>query len=295
METSTLKTVFMDLNKLNKQNIISICKNNKYKCSIKFTKIKLIHIILKNKYKKYVYNNNINYIDIENNIIENYKIYLNTLKVKELKTILNIYGLSKNGNKYFLVDRIIKFKFYNKIVTYKTQLKLLTHKYQQNLLYIPEKNYFSNNYDLYNINAIYTPYDFYNIDEYTKHLENLKFLNKINLIYEQLAILSERWTPLISLVCNMLDLSLPTYDNMLSTIIDNKYNINNNNTTIINNISNFICNNEEDCNNCIVCMDNINKNDKCKKLSCGHIFHSSCINNWLSRVLECPMCRITIT
>lgn len=285
----------MDLNKLNKQNIISICKNNKYKCSIKFTKIKLIHIILKNKYKKYVYNNNINYIDIENNIIENYKIYLNTLKVKELKTILNIYGLSKNGNKYFLVDRIIKFKFYNKIVTYKTQLKLLTHKYQQNLLYIPEKNYFSNNYDLYNINAIYTPYDFYNIDEYTKHLENLKFLNKINLIYEQLAILSERWTPLISLVCNILDLSLPTYDNMLSTIIDNKYNINNNNTTIINNISNFICNNEEDCNNCIVCMDNINKNDKCKKLSCGHIFHSSCIDNWLSRVLECPMCRITIT
>tara|TARA_Y100000816_G_C26096178_1_gene580185 strand:+ start:1255 stop:2139 length:885 start_codon:yes stop_codon:yes gene_type:complete len=294
METPTLKTVFMDLNKLNKQSIISICKNNKYKCSVKFTKIKLIHIILKNKYKKFVYNNNINYIDIESNIIENYIIYLNTLKIKELKNILNIYGLSKNGNKYFLIDRIIKFKYYNKIVTYKTQLKLLAYKFQENLLYIPEKNYFGTNYELYNVNKIYTPYDFYNIDEYTKHLENLKYLNKINLIYEQLFILSERWVPLITVVCNMLDLSLPTYDNMLSTIIDNKYNINNNNTTIINNINNFICNNEE-CNNCIICMDNINKNDKCKKLDCGHIFHSSCIDNWLMRVLECPMCRKTIT
>ena len=39
----------------------------------------------------------------------------------------------------------------------------------------------------------------------------------------------------------------------------------------------------------------IEENEDCKKLECGHIFHSACIDNWLKRTLECPMCRNIIT
>ena len=35
-------------------------------------------------------------------------------------------------------------------------------------------------------------------------------------------------------------------------------------------------------------MENIQKNELCKKLDCNHIFHSGCINSWLKRNLECP-------
>ena len=48
-------------------------------------------------------------------------------------------------------------------------------------------------------------------------------------------------------------------------------------------------------NNCIVCMCEIEENEECKKLKCGHMFHSNCIDNWLKRTLECPMCRNIIT
>ena len=40
---------------------------------------------------------------------------------------------------------------------------------------------------------------------------------------------------------------------------------------------------------------NTSNNEECKKLECGHIFHSDCIDNWLKRTLECPMCRNIIT
>ena len=53
-------------------------------------------------------------------------------------------------------------------------------------------------------------------------------------------------------------------------------------------------NSEKTC-SCIVCMCEIEENEECKKLECGHIFHSACIDNWLKRTLECPMCRNIIT
>ena len=36
-----------------------------------------------------------------------------------------------------------------------------------------------------------------------------------------------------------------------------------------------------------VCMCEIEENEECKKLKCGHIFHSNCIDNWIKRTLEC--------
>lgn len=41
---------------------------------------------------------------------------------------------------------------------------------------------------------------------------------------------------------------------------------------------------------CSVCLENIYFNEK--KLSCGHSFHSKCINKWfLIKKNECPYCR----
>ena len=44
---------------------------------------------------------------------------------------------------------------------------------------------------------------------------------------------------------------------------------------------------------CDICSDILDTN--LAKLNCGHIFHSGCIDNWLKRTLECPMCRNIIT
>ena len=40
---------------------------------------------------------------------------------------------------------------------------------------------------------------------------------------------------------------------------------------------------------CGMCMDNLSYS--CRELKCGHIFHTSCIDLWLSTNIICPKCR----
>lgn len=42
-------------------------------------------------------------------------------------------------------------------------------------------------------------------------------------------------------------------------------------------------------NECTICMENINCNKK--KLKCGHIFHTKCIEIWKLSNNTCPICR----
>lgn len=52
---------------------------------------------------------------------------------------------------------------------------------------------------------------------------------------------------------------------------------------------------EEAGNDCIICRDEMSVND-CKKLpGCGHIFHKSCLREWLVQQQSCPTCRGDIT
>jgi len=48
-------------------------------------------------------------------------------------------------------------------------------------------------------------------------------------------------------------------------------------------------------NQCVVCLLNIEEADACRKLQCGHEFHSDCIMGWWMHVprasLECPLCK----
>ena len=82
-----------------------------------------------------------------------------------MKNLLKNYNLPQNGYKNVLVDRIIKYEFYNKIVMLQDQIYLTNYKNDKNLVYIPELNYINDNYDYSNIDLIYYPYEFYNIDE----------------------------------------------------------------------------------------------------------------------------------
>ena len=43
-------------------------------------------------------------------------------------------------------------------------------------------------------------------------------------------------------------------------------------------------------NECIICLEEMIKDEKIKILECGHIYHYNCINDWFKRVKECPVC-----
>lgn len=45
---------------------------------------------------------------------------------------------------------------------------------------------------------------------------------------------------------------------------------------------------------CPICQLDYQASDHLRRLSCGHRFHSTCINRWLSRKSLCPCCRKTI-
>jgi hypothetical protein len=45
---------------------------------------------------------------------------------------------------------------------------------------------------------------------------------------------------------------------------------------------------------CCVCISDISKGEETLLLPCGHMFHSSCIADWLSQNNTCPVCRFEL-
>jgi hypothetical protein len=45
---------------------------------------------------------------------------------------------------------------------------------------------------------------------------------------------------------------------------------------------------------CIICMEEFEKNENVKLLPCGHIFHDNCIKEWLLKQKSCPFCKSEI-
>ena len=45
---------------------------------------------------------------------------------------------------------------------------------------------------------------------------------------------------------------------------------------------------------CVICLENYKKEDKISILSCNHYYHTNCLNEWLKKKQECPLCRIEI-
>lgn len=49
---------------------------------------------------------------------------------------------------------------------------------------------------------------------------------------------------------------------------------------------------DDSCNgHCAVCLTSIDVGDECRELLCQHVFHKDCIDEWLIKSRECPMCR----
>ena len=41
---------------------------------------------------------------------------------------------------------------------------------------------------------------------------------------------------------------------------------------------------------CVICQENMHKNDIVRKLTCNHYFHHCCIDKWLETNKKCPLC-----
>jgi len=42
---------------------------------------------------------------------------------------------------------------------------------------------------------------------------------------------------------------------------------------------------------CVICMEKFNVGETATRIPCGHLFHTSCIKEWLGRSNQCPTCR----
>ncbi|KAK4373005.1 hypothetical protein RND71_008389 [Anisodus tanguticus] len=46
---------------------------------------------------------------------------------------------------------------------------------------------------------------------------------------------------------------------------------------------------------CAICMEEFQAEVGAKQVPCGHLFHSSCLTNWLSLRKSCPLCRFCVS
>jgi hypothetical protein len=50
-------------------------------------------------------------------------------------------------------------------------------------------------------------------------------------------------------------------------------------------------NNDDDC---TICLEEFNNDDEIVKLKCNHLFHSKCIDDWIEKNQSCPLCRVNL-
>jgi hypothetical protein len=42
---------------------------------------------------------------------------------------------------------------------------------------------------------------------------------------------------------------------------------------------------------CMICLGDFRDGDECRRLPCRHVFHTSCVDEWLRRCTDCPICK----
>ena len=52
---------------------------------------------------------------------------------------------------------------------------------------------------------------------------------------------------------------------------------------------------EEKNKKCMICLENFGANEKVTALPCIHLFHTQCINQWIERRKNCPICKLNLT
>ncbi|BFG34139.1 hypothetical protein CerSpe_204130 [Prunus speciosa] len=46
---------------------------------------------------------------------------------------------------------------------------------------------------------------------------------------------------------------------------------------------------------CSICLGEFKDGEKCRQLECEHAFHEECIDQWLRKKIQCPLCRATVS
>ncbi|CAH9087606.1 unnamed protein product [Cuscuta europaea] len=46
---------------------------------------------------------------------------------------------------------------------------------------------------------------------------------------------------------------------------------------------------------CAICLDSFKEDERCRKLpACNHLFHMKCVDSWIGKVPNCPICRTRV-
>jgi len=45
---------------------------------------------------------------------------------------------------------------------------------------------------------------------------------------------------------------------------------------------------------CMICLSDFSEGEEVRKLPCGHVFHVGCIDEWLRRCTDCPICKANV-
>jgi len=45
---------------------------------------------------------------------------------------------------------------------------------------------------------------------------------------------------------------------------------------------------------CMICLNDFSIGDDCRRLPCRHVFHGSCVDEWLRRCTDCPICKANV-
>merc|ERR1712137_660720 len=48
-------------------------------------------------------------------------------------------------------------------------------------------------------------------------------------------------------------------------------------------------------NSCSICLEDFGKDKEIRQTPCGHCFHKSCLNGWLTQSRTCPLCRTDLS
>mmetsp|Transcript_28838 Transcript_28838/g.87242 ORF Transcript_28838/g.87242 Transcript_28838/m.87242 type:complete len:121 (+) Transcript_28838:925-1287(+) len=45
---------------------------------------------------------------------------------------------------------------------------------------------------------------------------------------------------------------------------------------------------------CMICLNDFEIGDNCRRLPCRHVFHGDCVDEWLRRCTDCPICKANV-
>lgn len=276
-----------------------------YKIKTKYLKKKdLICCII-----KYEIENN-NQVTIED--VQNYsEIYLKKENKLKLEVLCKQLKLTHNGSKRFLIQRIIVYKTKNIKIKLKEQMFIEKQIKKNGLLIYKEDNtidkvilpnmvILKKEEDFYdNKSFIYFPEDFVNINKmlhFALHIKNLHDNNLHIQLNDTIVYLKNHEIKLLNEIYNKLELTIHintiSYTDYIQDCVDKKY-APKDVSHITNNLES-IKYEGTDIHECNVCIENILNGQYITKLDCKHMFHTECINEWISRDNSCPCCRIKL-